>query len=117
MALPHLSPEASGNYVVEFVIALFFVVLSALGIVFRMYIGRVTQRLDQVAKRLEALEHERIKKWDEHTEQSNIRQLEIEKRLSRCELIAETLFRTIGTGQQLVGRRLEAFDKDPNGGL
>ena len=115
MALPHLSPEASGNYVVEFVVALFFVVLSALGIVFRMYIGRITQRLDQVAKRLELLEHERIKKWDEHTEQSTIRQIELEKRLSRCELISETLFRTIGTGQQLVGRKLEIFDNETNG--
>lgn len=114
MAAPHLSPEASGTYVVEFVVSLFFVVLSALGIVFRMYIGRITQRLDQVAKRLETLEHERIKKWDEHTEQSTLRQLELEKRLSRCELIAETLFRTIGTGQQLVGRRLEAFDSNDN---
>ena len=115
--LPHFEPE-SGNYVIEFIVTLFFVVLSALGIVVRMYIGRVTQRLDQVAKRLEGLEHERIKKWDEHLEQNQIRQLEIEKRLSRCELISETLFRTIGTGQQLVNRKLEVFDREdtPNGG-
>ena len=116
--LPHFEPE-SGNYVIEFIVTLFFVVLSALGIVVRMYIGRVTQRLDQVAKRLEGLEHERIKKWDEHLEQNQLRQLEIEKRLSRCELISETLFRTIGTGQQLVGlnRKLELFDReDPSNG-
>jgi hypothetical protein len=112
MPSPPISPEQAGSYVIEFIVSLFFVVLSALGIVFRMYIGRVTQRLDQVAKRLEALEHERIKKWDEHTEQTTIRQIELEKRLSRCELISETLFRTIGTGSQLVGRKLEALDKE-----
>lgn len=108
----HFSPEDAGSYVIEFIVSLFFVVLSALGIVFRMYIGRVTQRLDQVAKKLELLEHERTKKWEEHSEQTALRQIEIEKRLSRCELIAETLFRTIGTGQQLVGRKLEVFDKE-----
>ena len=113
MAAPHL-PTETGPYVVEFAVTLFFTVLTALGVVFRMYIGRITQRLDQVAKRLELVEADRVRRWEDHIEQNNLRALDIEKRLSRCELITETLFKTVGSCPTVapLQRTLEVFDKE-----
>lgn len=85
-------PQLGEKYVVEFLVTLFFVVLGAFGVILRLYVGRLVQRLDEVASRLDSLETDRHKRWEEHLENAALRSLDIEKRLSRVELIAETLF-------------------------
>lgn len=86
-------PQLGEKYVVEFLVTLFFVVLGAFGVILRLYVGRLVQRLDEVANRLDSLENDRHKRWEEHLENAALRSLDLEKRLSRVELISETLFR------------------------
>jgi hypothetical protein len=61
-------PQLGEKYVVEFLVTLFFVVLGAFGVILRLYVGRLVQRLDEVATRLDSLEGDRHKRWEEHLE-------------------------------------------------
>ena len=100
-------PQLGEKYVVEFLVTLFFVVLGAFGVILRLYVGRLVQRLDEVATRLDSLENDRHKRWEEHLESAALRSLDIEKRLSRVELISETLFRSYDAAHTSPKRRSE----------
>jgi hypothetical protein len=73
--------------------------LLSLGLVgvLKLYVGRLVSRLDEVDKDVRDLKKVRECKWSEHIQSQQTRDIELEKRCTRAELLIEVLYHnTVG---------------------
>lgn len=67
----------------------------------KLYIGRLVSRLDGLDAEVKDLKKERQCKWSEHIAGQQQRDIEIEKRCTRAELLIEVLYHnTIGNSNK-----------------